>query len=137
MPALRTYRVFISHAWHRNEHYWKLVNWLDSAPNFRWENLSVPDHDPIRSRNLEYELRNQMRPADAFLIPAGMYVAHSDSIDFEIAFARRIGRPIIGIRPWGSERMPASIQKAATVIVGWNADSIVSAIRQHALRSDA
>jgi hypothetical protein len=38
--------------------------------------------------DLDYEVRNQMRPADVFVIIAGMYVAHSGWIDFELAFAR-------------------------------------------------
>ena len=135
MPVLRTYRLFISHAWHRSEHYSRVVFWLRSTPNFRWENLSVPEHDPIYGSDLEYELRNQMRPADAFVILAGMYANHSYWIDFELSFARRIGRPIIGVRPWGAERLPIAIQNAARKIVGWNGNSIVSAVRHLALPS--
>lgn len=130
MPELRTYRLFISHAWHRSEHYLRLVNWLDTAALFRWENLSVPEDRPVVGHDLEYQLRNQMRPADAFIILAGMYSAHSTWIDFELAFARRIGHPIIGVRPWSQERLPTSIQAAATEIVNWNGESIVSAIRR-------
>jgi hypothetical protein len=135
MPVLRTYQVFISHAWHRSEAYSRVVQFLNEAPNFRWRNLSVPEHDPVSSDRLEYELRNQMRPADVFLILAGMYAAHSDWIEWELTFARRVGRPIIGIQPWDSERVPLSIQNAATEIAGWNSASIVSAIRRHALPS--
>ena|SRR5947207_2615828 len=135
MPKLRSYRLFISHAWDYSEDYWRVVQFLNEAPNFVWENLSVPEHDPVPRADLEYELRNQMRPADAFLIIAGMYAAYSDWIEFEITFARRIGRPIIGITKLGSERVPATIQNAATELVGWNGDSIVQAIRKHALPS--
>jgi len=137
MPALRTYRLFISHAWHRSEHYSRVVSWFHAAPNFHWENLSVPEHDPVHGPDLEVELRNQMRPADAFIILAGMYAAHSDWIDFELSFARRIGRPVIGVRPWGAERLPAAVQNAAREVVGWNRASIVSAVRQYALPSGA
>jgi len=134
MPALRTYKVFISHAWDYSEDYYRLEKFLKAAPNFDWTNLSVPEHDPIlNSEQLTARLNDQMRPASVFLILCGMYVAHSDWIQYEINFARRIGRPIIGIRPWGSERIPEAVQKAATEIVGWNTDSIVSAIRSCAL----
>lgn len=134
MPALRTYNVFISHAWSYNDDYYRLEKFLNAAPNFQWKNLSVPAHDPIATRDqLAARLNDQMRPANAFLILSGMYVAHSDWIQYEINFARRIGRPIIGIRPWGSERIPEAVQKAATEIVGWNTDSIVATIRSHAL----
>jgi len=78
MPSLRTYRLFISHAWDYSEDYWRVVSFLKEAPNFRWENLSVPQHDPVDDAQLEYELRNQMRDADAFLIIAGMNAAHRE-----------------------------------------------------------
>ena len=134
MPQLRSYSVFISHAWQYSDDYYRAVQLLDGAQFFSWQNLSVPEHDPIADRNrLEGELRNQMRPAHAFLIIAGMYVAHSDWIQFEIDFARRIARPIIGIRPWGSQLVPVAVQNAASEVVGWTTDSIVSAIRRHAL----
>jgi len=133
VPALRKYKIFISHAWdYSEEDYSRIVQFLDDSPNFEWENLSVPEHDPVKGE-LEYDLRSQMRPADVFLIIAGMYAAHSDWIDFELSFARRIGRPIIGIVKRGSERIPTAIQDAATEIVGWNGASIVAAIRKHAL----
>jgi hypothetical protein len=66
-----------------------------------------------------------------------MYAAHSGWIDFEVEFARRIGRPIIGVVPWGNERMPLVVQNNATVIVGWQAGSIVQAVRDHALAVNA
>lgn len=134
MPYLRTYRVFISHSWDYSYDYGRVVQFLNDAHYFRWENLSVPEHDPLAGGNeLAYELRNQMRPADIFLIIAGMYAAHREWIDFELSFARRIGRPIIGIIKWGSERVPVAIQNSATELVSWNGNSIVGAIRRHAL----
>jgi hypothetical protein len=132
MPLLRVYDVFISHAWHRDEEYWRVVSWLDAAPNFEWRNLSVPEHDPVDDEELAKQLRDQMRPASVFVICAGMWVAHSEWIKFEIEFARRIGRPIIAVAPWSSERLPALLQQSAREVVG-RSDSLVRAIREHAL----
>lgn len=132
MPALRTYKVFISHAWNYNDEYSSVVRRLNEAPNFDWQNLSVPEHDPVIAGNteeLKKLLRDQMRPAHAFVILGGMYAAHSDWIEFEVDFARRIGRPIIGVQPHGNTRMPLIVQNNATRIVGWQAGSIVDAIR--------
>jgi hypothetical protein len=137
VSALRVYKVFISHAWAYNEDYHRVVTFLDSQARFEWENLSVPDHDPVDHADvetLEYELRNQMRPADVFLILAGMYAAFSGWVDFEVTFARRIGTPIVGVLPYGSQRVPLLIQNAATELVGWNTHSIVDAIRRRARR---
>ena len=135
MPALRTYNVFVSHAWAYSEDYDRVAQFLNEAPNFAWHNLSVPTHDRLPNQDLESKLRDQMRPADVFLIIGGMYAAHSDWIDFELAFARRIGRPVVGIQKWGSERIPVAIQKAAKEISGWSTVGIVGAIRRHALPS--
>jgi hypothetical protein len=132
MPLLRSYRIFISHAWHRGEHYERVVSWLDAAPNFRWENQSVPEHAPVPTATLEKDLRDQLRDADVFLILCGMYAAHSDWIDFELKWARITGRPILGVKPWGNERIPRAVQDAAVEIVNWNSASVVDAIRRHA-----
>ena len=133
VPQLRTYEVFISHAWRYSEDYYRVVGFLDDAPNFRWSNRSVPEHDPAPTYEHEYDLRGQTRDVDVFLIIAGMYAAHSGWIDFELAFARRIGCPVLGIRKWGGERIPLAISNATREIVGWQGSSIVSAIRRHAL----
>jgi hypothetical protein len=134
MPSLKNYKVFISHAWDYNEDYYRIEKWLNEAPYFVWTNLSVPKHNPIlNGEQLAKELHNQMRPADVFVILAGMYAAHSDWIQYEINFARRIGRPIVGIQPWGSKMTPLVIQAGADEVVGWNRDSIVRAIRQRSL----
>ncbi|HXB75183.1 MAG TPA: TIR domain-containing protein [Candidatus Acidoferrales bacterium] len=134
MPALRNYNLFISHAWRYDADYYRIERWLNEAPHFIWTNLSVPKHDPIAtSEKLIRELNNQMRPADVFVILGGMYCSHSEWIQYETNFARRIGRSIIGIRPWGSLLIPSAVQNGADEIVGWNSTSIISAIRRHAL----
>lgn len=134
VPTLRQYQTFISHAWKYDDDYYRIEQMLNDAPNFSWKNLSVPRHDPIlNAEQLTKELNNQMRPADIFIILAGMYVAHSEWIQYEINFARRIGRPILGIRPWASTVVPVVVQNGADEIVGWNSGSIVSAVRRLAL----
>ncbi len=45
---------------------------------------------------------------------AGMYTARSGLMDWEMAFARRIGLPIIGVTPWGSRLIPRAVQANAS-----------------------
>ena len=54
-------------------------------------------------------------------------------IQTEIEIATRYQKPIIGVRPWGQERIPQAVQDAADEMVGWNTYSIVSAVRRYAL----
>ncbi len=58
-----------------------------------------------------------------------MYAAHSDWIDYEIDEALRLGKTIIGVRPWGQERTPVKIQNAADVMVNWQQSSIINTVR--------
>jgi len=64
---------------------------------------------------------------------SGMYASYSKWIDFEIDTAIHIKKPIIGVRPWGQERVPLKIQDASIVLVGWNSSSVVNAVRSYAL----
>jgi len=62
-----------------------------------------------------------------------MYVSYRYWIQKEIDIALEMGKPILGIMPWGSLRIPQAVQDAADEIVGWSTSSIVTAIRENAL----
>lgn len=90
MPALHTYRVFISHAWKYSDDYNRIVQLLNNASNFSWQNYSVPEHDPLDgTEDLKEGLRKQIRPVQIVVILAGMYVNYSDWIEFEMAIDTR------------------------------------------------
>lgn len=135
---MNTYNIFISHAWKYSEHYNKVVQWLNEAQSegkLKWKNYSVPSHDPLVDPNttvgknkLKAELKEQISPASKVIILAGMYAAYSDWIDFEIDTAVSYGKYIIGVKPWGQERIPAKVTNNADVMVGWNKDSVINAI---------
>lgn len=136
MPSLKTYRVFISHAWRYSAGYSRIVRMLDDENNFDWRNYSVPEHNPKdagNDRELEKALRNQISPTHIVLVLAGMYVNHRKWIQKEIEIAQYFGKPIVGIKPWGSEKTPSAVQDAADEMVGWQINSIVGAIRRNSL----
>lgn len=35
---------------------------------------------------------------------------------------------IIGVKPWGQERVPTKVSSNANIMVGWNKDSVINAI---------
>ena len=47
MLELRSYAIFISHAWANNSDYYRLEEILYNALNFIWRNYSVPQHDRL------------------------------------------------------------------------------------------
>jgi len=132
MPRLKSYGVFISHAWDYSADYWRLVRMLRKAKYFNWRNCSVPKHDPLHARSdaeLEKALRRQIGPANVVLIISGMYVKHREWIQKEIDIASEMGKRIVGIAPRGAERIPKEIQAVAPII-GWRTRQIVEAIRK-------
>lgn len=134
MPSLKTRTIFISHAWRYSDHYNKIVKWLDDAPNFDWKNCSVPSDDALTdktSKGLSGGMTRQISPSQCVIVLAGMYAAHSAWIDYEISEAVRMKKIIIGVEPWGQEKIPLNVQNAATVIVGWNSASVVQAVRDY------
>ena len=128
-----TYTLFISHSWTYSDAYEKLVGMLNNATNFSYKNYSVPKNDPIHNASnasqLKAAIRNQMQHASCVLIMAGVYSTYSKWINIEIELAREMGKTIIAIEPWGSQRTSLVVKQAADKVVGWNTSSIVSAIR--------
>lgn len=136
MPALRTYNIFISHAWDYRSEYHRLKSLLDSARNFSWKNFSVPAHDPLEAASrgrLLTGLQRHIRPVHVVLVISGVYASHRDWIKTELELASDFDKPIIAVAPWGSDRISATAQGFAIEVVNWNTDSIVAAIRAHAL----
>ena len=134
---MKTYKLFISHSWDHSDAYTRLVNLLDARPYFRYSNYSVPKDDPLHTRGTDEELyaaiKRQVSPCNVILILAGIYASYSKWIDKEIQIAQNefsSAKPIIAIEPWGSERTSVKVRNAANKIVGWNTESVVSAIRE-------
>lgn len=136
MPALRNYHILISHSWDYNEQYETVCGWLNDAKNFTWSNYSVPITNPLdvnSKKELKEKLRNRISNCSCIIVLSGMYVAYSEWIDYEIDTANELGKPIIGVKPWGQERIPSKVQNDSTVLVGWNSSSVVNAVREYAL----
>ena len=134
---LNTYNLFISHSWRYVDAYTRLVALLEARPYFAFKNYSVPPNDPIHNAGNETKLRiairAQMTPCHVVLILAGVYATYSKWINIEIDLAKKgfsNTKPIIAIRPWGSQNISAPVIAAADKIVGWNTESIVSATRE-------
>ena len=140
MPALKTYDLFLSHAWKYNSDYYQLERLLKGAPNFYFRNYSVPTHNPLVNPNtpvgkktLTLKIDQQVRPVNCVLILSGMYATHSEWIEKEIAISQKYGKPIIGVKPRGQQRVPLIVQSSADEMVAWNTASIVTAIRKHSI----
>lgn len=80
MP-IKTYNLFISHAWDYADEYYRLKKMLNSAPYFYWNDYSVPIHNPANG-SLRQAFRNRIQLSHAFLVTSGMYLPYSKSRQF-------------------------------------------------------
>lgn len=136
MPTLKNYKIFISHAWKYGTDYNRLINLLDNANNFSYYNYSAPkekplfpEGTPLTNTKIANKITDKISPSQVTIVIAGMYVAYSDWIKYEIDESIRMGKPIIGIYPYGSTIAPKYVTDNANKMVRWNTDSIVTAIR--------
>lgn len=140
MPHLKTYDLFISHAWSYGDDYHRLVDLLDSAAMFKWRNYSAPkdypvvDPDtPVGKKVLAAALERKIKPVNCVLIISGMYAARKEWIQKEIELAQKYDKPIVGIWPRGAQVLPRVVADAAHRETGWSTASIVKAIREISL----
>ena len=139
MPYLKDYRLFISHAWKYGANYDGLIQLLDNAPLFSYYNYSAPKEKPLfppgtpyTSTEIAEKITSKIRPAQITLVISGMYAAYSDWMKYEIDESKRMGKPIIGVYPWGQTNSPSYVTLNAVEMVRWNTTSIVDAIRRWA-----
>lgn len=128
----KIYHLFISHSWNYSPHYSTLLDWIDRS-DIAFKDYSVPYTDPFTGKSksqLQEAITEQIRHSSIVIIAAGMYVSYSDWIDYEIRTAAAMGKPILAVKPWGNERLPQIVQDSATLIVGWNSDSVVKGIKR-------
>ena len=128
----KTYNLFISHSWSYPEAYDGLTKLLSDRPYFIYKDFSVPKDDPITSPLLYEAIKRQIAQCHVVLVMAGVYASYGEWIDKEIKIAKTEfsrPKPIIAVEPWGSERTSRVVKDSADKIVGWNTESIISAIR--------
>lgn len=131
----KTYKLFISHSWDYEDQYERLKEMLEDVPGFAFLDYSVPREDPLDAQSraeLRQQLESKIKLTSAVVIISGMYASYSDIIEMEIDIANELGKPIIGVKPWGNKQVPRKVREEADVVVGWNAQSIANAVQEHA-----
>ena len=124
-------RIFISHSW-KYDDYDRLVALLGGRSYFDFQESSVPSSDPLSGSNsaIWSGIDNKIRWCQVVILTAGVHASYSGSIRREIEFAKSLGKPIIAVVPLGAERT-SSLIGYANEVVGWRADSVVTAVRHY------
>lgn len=142
MPSLKTYDVFISHAWKYGEQYNALIDLLKKASNFYFRNYSAPSDNPLKNLNetdvktkseITSAIERKIKPVNAVVVISGMYANNREWMEKEIEIALKYNKPIIAVKPRGNTNVPTYIQNTSDIIVSWSTSSIVDAIRKYSL----
>lgn len=131
----KTYRVFISHSWDYVDDLKRLRNLLEQRGYFHVEFTEASPDNPIHSDRNKYvriALSQRIESSDIVLGIAGVYASYSEWMEWELDKAIEKGIPIVGVVPWGHERISRIVSSRANEIVRWNTESIVDAIRRNA-----
>jgi len=125
--------IFISHSWTYGSQYDRLVEFLDQE-KLDYRNYSVPKDDPVHTNGTDKQLRAaidaKIRQCSCVIILAGVYASYSKWINIEIEIAQNYGKSIIAVEYWGSQHTSQVVKDAADRVVGWNAKSVVNAIKE-------
>lgn len=132
---MSTYHLFISQSWRYSDAYERLLNLLELEAGFSFQSHTVPAAHPIVERSeqeLEQAIAEQLQACSALVIMAGVYPTYGKWIDKEIDAAKRLGKAIIVIKPFGPERISPRVRAAASAECGWSTRHIIGAITLHA-----
>ncbi|MDY3661768.1 MAG: TIR domain-containing protein [Ruminococcus bovis] len=139
---IRTYNIFISHAWQYGDSYDRLVALLDNASCFSYKNFSAPEDNPLTNTDgtpvtnksqITSAIENKIKLVHCVVVISGMYYNNKEWMEKEIEIAQKYDKPIIAVKPWGNTKMPTEVQDVADTTVNWNTDSIVDAIKTYSL----
>ena len=128
-----TRNVFVSHIHEDEAHIEKLKTLLDGQ-NVAMRDSSITSQTPNKAKDPEYIKHRVIAPqidwagVVAVLVSPGM--RDSAYVDFEIEYAQRQGKRIVGIWTHGAAEsdVPDALEKYADTVVAWRGEAIKDAI---------
>lgn len=127
-------RLFCSHSWDHEQDKNGLHRLISAAwaEGKVWRDLAVSRDHPLHvsgGAELKQKLAQRIELSEVLIAFAGKYSSYSDWIEFEVATARKLGRPIIAVTPRGDdEHLSAVVLDHCNAQVGWNGKSVREAI---------
>lgn len=132
-------KLFVSHAWEEDDDYLRVFEYLESDPNFYYQNYSTPDRPPqnFDKEGQREDLRKQIAPTEIVVVVAGMARKHSDLLIFQMNYAKACDKPVVVLQPYGVKQpVPKPIADLADEMIDWDKRSLIDAIRRQARHED-
>jgi len=128
-------RLFVSHSFVPADDYQRVFEYLESAVNFFYSNLSAPDRPPrsLDKESVKEALRQQMADAEVVLLLSGQYARDPVMLEFQALYAKACDKPVIVMEPFGAgDTVPAKLRDYADEVVQWSGREMTDAIRRQA-----
>lgn len=120
---LKVYKLFISHVNNDEEEYKLFLDKLSTSIELEWKDYA------IKEKNDPEDIFEQIRPVDVVIILSGLFSKDEKLMREQLNAAIQLKKPIVVIRPYGMENVPANLEEIADEVVGWNIPCIVDAIK--------
>lgn len=130
--------IYASHLWELDDDYLRLFDYLGDVDQFYYVNVSDPeaaaaDNDPLAAREV---LREQIEKSEVVVILSQHHYNDPDLIELQMSTARRHGKPLLAIEPFGPDSVPEQVKEMSDQVVEWYARKIVDAIKALARGED-
>ena len=81
------------------------------------------------TEKLKNELEDPVNSAEMIIILSGLYPTYKNMIMAIMELAQALKKPVLLIRPYGMEDVPAELEKVSKGVIGWSSSCIASAIK--------
>lgn len=125
--------VFISHK-HEDDDGLRDLKQLVEKHGMTWRDYSITADNPNNAHNEEYIKREilapRIRQSGCLVVYISEKTQNSDWVDWEIGYAHRQGKQIVGVWERGAKNceLPEALDRYADAVVGWNGENIIDAI---------
>ena len=138
MTEDRPYQIYATHLWQLDDDYLRLFDYLGDIDNFYYVNHSDPEHepegDPLAAREA---IKEQIEASELVIVLATQYLANPEMIELQMTTAKRHGKPILAVEPFGPDDVPEKIKQMSDHVVEWYARKIVDGIKMLARGEEA
>ena len=126
-------RVFVTHAWQESDDYLRVFEYLESARNFRYRNVTAPDVKVSGHEAVREELRRQIDAAEVVVALSSLATGNRDLLYFELNYAKGNDKPVVMLPGFGREViLPKEFAGLADEQAAWDERSLVDALRRQA-----
>ena len=117
----KIYNLIITNGIDSKKEYAQFTEKLFSKVDFLWKESISPEYTTAGDTFFQ--------KVDRIILLSGIYKGNKKTFHDLIDAGKKYKIPIILVRPYGLEEIPETLEKNATVIVGWNANCIVDTIK--------